>query len=411
MDIKALSKKKIRYIIYSAVMIISIIAMLSGIRFFLMEGHKEIGKYVVTNIGDIETSFTKDTEIVLKGLGEEIIRLRAEKVAKDIENYIIRHPRSTIKDMQNDPQFKPIAIQLVGKTGYTAVHESKTSINRFHNNPKIINTNLGALAVVLPDFWKIIIESREHKESGGYYRWREADGRMREKYMWVATASRPTADGILLDVAATTYIDEFVGPTRRLSEKLHGESAVTSARVISMSKGTQNRTLIAILIITLIFCGISGYMAVRLVQGYRRIEREVEVRKKIESELQKLAAVVEHSSELVNLAALDGKMIFLNEAGGIMLGIPPGDVEKYSLMEVIPDELKPKVENEVFPALLKQGRWEGELQYCNLITGALIDVHAMTFAIRNSDGEPLYLANVSLDITEHKQAEEALRES
>ena len=140
-----------------------------------------------------------------------------------------------------------------------------------------------------------------------------------------------------------------------------------------------------------------------------RLAEEIEERKKIESELQKLAAVVEHSSELVNLAALDGKMIFLNEAGGIMLGIPPGDVENYSIMEVIPDELKSKVENEVLPTMLKEGRWEGELQYRNLMTGALIDVHAMTFTIRNSDGEPLYLANVSLDITERKRAEEEKR--
>jgi two-component system, cell cycle sensor histidine kinase and response regulator CckA len=142
-----------------------------------------------------------------------------------------------------------------------------------------------------------------------------------------------------------------------------------------------------------------------------RLVEEVEERKKIEEELQKLAAVVEHSSELINLADLDGKMIFLNEAGGIMLGIPPGDVESHSIMEIFPDELKSKFENEVLPAMLREGRWKGDLQYRNLLTGHLIDVHAMTFTIRNVDGEPLYLANVSLDITERKQADEALRES
>ena len=412
MDIKVLLKKKIAYVVYSAVLIISVIVMLSGIRFSLLEGHEQIGKIVATNIGDIESSFIKDSETALKGLGEEIIRVKAEKVAKDIENYIIRHPRLTIKDMQNDPQFKSSAIQPVGKTGYTAVHESNTSINRFHINPKIVDTNLGALAHNLPDFWKIIIESRGvNKDAGGYYKWREVDGSVREKYMWVATVSRPTADGIILDVAATTYIDEFMQPLARLSEKFHRESAAATSKIGSLSERTQSRALIAIAMIILVFLGVVGFMAFRLIQGYRRIEREVKERKKIESELQKLAAVVEHSSELVNLAALDGKMIFLNEAGVIMLGIPPGDVEKYSFMEVIPDELKSKVENEVFPAILKEGRWEGDLQYRNLITGALIDVHAMTFTIRNADGEPLYLAIISQDITDKKRADEILRES
>jgi two-component system, cell cycle sensor histidine kinase and response regulator CckA len=142
-----------------------------------------------------------------------------------------------------------------------------------------------------------------------------------------------------------------------------------------------------------------------------RLAEEIEERKKIESELQKLAAVVEHSSELVNLATLDGKMIFLNEAGGTMLGIPPHDVQNYSFMEVIPDELKSKVEREVLSALLKENRWEGELQYRNLLTGTLTDVQTMTFTIRNSEGEPLYLANISLDITERKRAEEALQKT
>jgi PAS domain S-box-containing protein len=142
-----------------------------------------------------------------------------------------------------------------------------------------------------------------------------------------------------------------------------------------------------------------------------RLAEEIEERKKIESELQRLAAVVEHSSEIVNLADLDGKMVFLNEVGGVMLGIPPRDVENHSIMEVIPDELKSRVEHEVLPTLLKEGRWVGELQYRNLITGALFDVHAMTFTIHSADGEPLYLANVSLDITERKRAEEARRDS
>ncbi|MBA4391416.1 MAG: hypothetical protein C0399_10840, partial [Syntrophus sp. (in: bacteria)] len=142
-----------------------------------------------------------------------------------------------------------------------------------------------------------------------------------------------------------------------------------------------------------------------------RLVEEIEERKRAETELLKLAAVVERSSELINLATLDGKMIFLNEAGRKMLGIPPGDIGKYSIMEVVPDELKPKVENELLPALLGKDRWEGELQYRNLVTNTLVGVYVMAFTIRNADGKPLYLANVSLDITERKQVEEALKES
>jgi PAS domain S-box-containing protein len=132
----------------------------------------------------------------------------------------------------------------------------------------------------------------------------------------------------------------------------------------------------------------------------------------MEEDLQKLASVVRHSSELVNLATIDGKMIFLNEAGGKMLGIDPREVQRVNIMQVIPDHLKKKVETELLPALMSGGTWEGDLQYRNLKTGQLTEVHATTFTIKDpTTRTPLYLANVSLDITERKHAEEALRES
>jgi len=143
-----------------------------------------------------------------------------------------------------------------------------------------------------------------------------------------------------------------------------------------------------------------------------QLKSEITERKQAGIELQKLASVIRYSSELVNLATLDGKMIFLNEAGSKMLGIEPEDVEKTDIMEVIPDHLCDLVQQELFPALIAQRTWEGDLQYRNIKTGELTDVHAMTFTIQDlTTGEPLYLANVSLDITERKQTEEALRQS
>ena len=84
-----------------------------------------------------------------------------------------------------------------------------------------------------------------------------------------------------------------------------------------------------------------------LMSGMWRIVR----RKRAEEELQKLAAVVRHSSELVNLATLDGKMMFLNDAGGRMLGIDPREVEQHAILEVIPENWLSVVQNELLPAV------------------------------------------------------------
>jgi PAS domain S-box-containing protein len=133
---------------------------------------------------------------------------------------------------------------------------------------------------------------------------------------------------------------------------------------------------------------------------------DITERKHAEEELRKLASVVHYSNELVNLATLDGKMIFLNEAGSRMLGISPAEVEQFDIMQVIPAHLREKVETELLPAVIGAGTWAGELQYRNLKTGRITDVHAMVFVVKDlATQAPLYLANVSLDITERKRTE------
>jgi PAS domain S-box-containing protein len=139
---------------------------------------------------------------------------------------------------------------------------------------------------------------------------------------------------------------------------------------------------------------------------------DITERKKAEEELKKLASVVRHSQELINLATIEGKMIFLNEAGRRMLGIDPEQVGQTSLLQVLPLHLQDFVKNRLLAQLSKQGAWEGELQYVNLKTGRITDVYASTFAIKDPDtGTPLYLANVSLDITDRKKMEQQLKES
>jgi PAS domain S-box-containing protein len=133
---------------------------------------------------------------------------------------------------------------------------------------------------------------------------------------------------------------------------------------------------------------------------------DITERKRAEKELHRLALALENSGELVNMATMDGMMVFLNGAGCRMLGIDPDEVETINIMQVIPDHLTELVNTKLLPALLRGETWKGELQYRNLKTGKLTDVHAVTYPVPDPEsGELLYLANVSLDMTEQKWAE------
>lgn len=141
------------------------------------------------------------------------------------------------------------------------------------------------------------------------------------------------------------------------------------------------------------------------------IVRDISERKEKELELQKLAAVVRHSSELISLVTQDGTIVFINEAGARMLGSEPEQVVGKNLKEFMPEHMMKAVETEIIPALVNEGHWEGELQYIAL-SGRQIDVHAIHFVIKDPETEEVkYMANVSLNITEQKKTQEALKAS
>ncbi|MFZ5573161.1 MAG: PAS domain S-box protein [Thermodesulfobacteriota bacterium] len=142
------------------------------------------------------------------------------------------------------------------------------------------------------------------------------------------------------------------------------------------------------------------------------ISRDISQRKQSEEESRKLASVVRHSRELVNMATPDGRMFFLNDAGKKMLGISEEEVPRTNIMSVIPAHFRDKVLQEILPSIRKNGYWEGELQYLNLKTGRLNDVYAITYSIVDpKTGELQFLANVSLDITDYKRMQAQLIQS
>jgi len=180
-----------------------------------------LGEVRFTSIKDMGTESLKELGMVslkeskssLNRLGETIIKQKAEDVAAQMATFIRARPKLKKEDFIQDLELKEIAVQKVGETGYTAVHDNR-GINHFHVNPQLMGTDLHALSEKLPAFWKILAESLTGPASG-YYDWKDADGKIRPKYMYLAPVQ-----GSDFIVAATTYIDEFNRPVRAIEERM-----------------------------------------------------------------------------------------------------------------------------------------------------------------------------------------------
>jgi HAMP domain-containing protein len=171
---------------------------------------KDIGSEVLKELSMISVNESKSS---LNRLGEKVIKEKAIDVAAQIEIFIKSRPKMKREDLLKDPELKSIAVQKVGETGYTAVHDNK-GINHFHVNPQIMGTDLHDLAPKLPAFWKILEASLKGPASG-YYDWKDADGKIRPKYMYLA----PVKETDLI-VASTTYIEEFSKPAKAIEGRM-----------------------------------------------------------------------------------------------------------------------------------------------------------------------------------------------
>ena len=146
---------------------------------------------------------------------------------------------------------------------------------------------------------------------------------------------------------------------------------------------------------------------------WREVRNEITERKLVEEEQQKLVSLVEHSSDFIGVASLEGQMLFLNEAGQELVGLSSlAEAQTKSMYDFLMEDDLPEFKQRVLPAMMQEGRWQGEFRLKHFKTGTPIPVDMNSFTIRHPQtGEPMALATVSRDIRERKRAEEALRES
>ena len=140
---------------------------------------------------------------------------------------------------------------------------------------------------------------------------------------------------------------------------------------------------------------------------------DITERKRTEKEQRKLAALVENSTDFIAIASTEGEVMFVNPAGQRLVGLDGSEqAQKTNILDYLVEEDREKIGQEVIPAVLSDGHWEGELQFRHLKTGAEIPTLQHIFCIKELwTDQRLAIATICRDMTERKRSNQALEEA
>ncbi len=146
----------------------------------------------------------------------------------------------------------------------------------------------------------------------------------------------------------------------------------------------------------------------------RELERDIVIRRQAEEALreseQKYQSIVENSTAGVINADLESRITFVNATGCEMLGQAEEEIIGHSFFDFLTPEDTDRV-GKLFADALASPRERIEMDFAvQRKDGRRLDCHAGVTCIKHGD-ETIGLNSIIFDVTEHKQAEEALRRS
>ena len=208
--------------------------------------------FYLQRLDSLSSLITNESTAVASQLAEAAIQEKARSTARQVSLYVSTHPNLRKENYNTTGDFTSVAVQKVGETGYTALYElpGYDGVWRTwaHVNPKIVSIDMASLKKPLgksfPGFWKVYSGVEGGKESQGYYTWQDKDGKFRDKFM-VCTP----VEGTRFIIAATTYLDEFTRPVK----KIEGRAEEIKTRTRNISAAILLGTLVLVGLIVAVY--------------------------------------------------------------------------------------------------------------------------------------------------------------
>jgi PAS domain S-box-containing protein len=137
---------------------------------------------------------------------------------------------------------------------------------------------------------------------------------------------------------------------------------------------------------------------------------DITERKRMEKDLRRIALVVESSTDLFGFASLEGTTFYLNRGGRQTLGLGQDEPIDISVLDYVVDADREQFREKVLPAVMRDGRWEGETRFKHSKTGAPVPMwQSIFFVTEPGTDRRIALATICRDITVRKREERELR--
>ncbi len=138
------------------------------------------------------------------------------------------------------------------------------------------------------------------------------------------------------------------------------------------------------------------------------IVTDITDRKSAEATRDRLAAILEATTDMVGFASPDGMSLYVNPAGRRLFGLKPDeDVTKISIREYLSSSVTDTVFNESLAAAIREGTWSGDL-FCSSRDGKEFPASLVVICHKSPDGRVDYISTIIRDVTEVKRLETGL---
>jgi PAS domain S-box-containing protein len=130
-----------------------------------------------------------------------------------------------------------------------------------------------------------------------------------------------------------------------------------------------------------------------------------------DTDKRRFTTLVQQSTDFVGIASLDGQVQYVNPAGLQSVGLASLEAAlRLRVFDFVSRRDRQMLQNELWPMVLRAGRWKGEVELVHFSSGMPIPFLIDCFRIDDPrTGEPMNVATVSRDLSAQKAAETKLR--